>query len=91
VSQAVQDVVAREFPSFDPYPWGRFDWVSTLLNNLLFAQPLAEEYAALFAGLSDSELDALADSFSFDQCEVSETLRSQLVAGQSTARAVGLV
>jgi aryl-phospho-beta-D-glucosidase BglC (GH1 family) len=82
VSQAVQDVVAREFPDFNPYPWGRFDWVSTLLNNLLFAQPLAEEYAALLTDLSDDELNALADSFSFEKCVVAESLRDQLVAGQ---------
>ncbi len=89
VSQAVQDLVAREFPAFDPYPWGRFDWVSTLLNNLLFAQPLAEEYAARFAGLSDVELDELADSFSFAQCLPSETLRRQLVESGIRERAVG--
>jgi hypothetical protein len=82
VSQAVQDLVAREFPDFNPYPWGRFDWVSTLLNNLLFAQPLAAEYAALLTGLNDDELDALADSFAFEQCAVDERLRDQLVGGQ---------
>jgi hypothetical protein len=81
VSQAVQDLVAREFPNWAPYPWGRFDTVATVLNNLLFAQPLADEYAELFRGLSDAELDALADSFSFEQCVVREALRDQLVAG----------
>jgi hypothetical protein len=87
VSQAVQDLAAREFPNFNPYPWGRFDWVATLLNNLLFAQPLAQEYAELLKGLSDDELDALADSFSFEQCEVAETLRDQLVSGQDAEQA----
>jgi hypothetical protein len=87
VSQAVQDLVAREFPNFNPYPWGRFDWVATLLNNLLFAQPLAQEYADLLKGLGDDELDALADSFSFEQCEVAETLRDQLVSGQDAEQA----
>jgi hypothetical protein len=82
VSQAVQDLAAREFPSWTPYPWGRFDAVATLLNNLLFAQPLADEYAELFRGLTDHELDSLADSFSFEQCVVRESLRDQLVAGQ---------
>ncbi len=52
-----------------------------MLNNLLFAQPLADDYAELFRGLSDAELDALADSFSFEQCVVRESLRDQLVAG----------
>ncbi|WP_052207296.1 glycoside hydrolase family 5 protein [Sinomonas humi] len=82
VSQAVQDLMEREFPNWTPYPWGRFDTVATVLNNLLFAQPLADDYAELFRGLSDNELDALADSFSFEQCEVRESLRDQLVSGQ---------
>jgi aryl-phospho-beta-D-glucosidase BglC (GH1 family) len=41
VTQPVQDLVAEEFPTFDLYPWGRFEWVGTLLLNIIFAQPLA--------------------------------------------------
>ena len=62
-------MMAREFPHFDPYPWGRADWVRTLLNNLTIAQPLAHEYAELFRGLDESELVALADSFALAQCD----------------------
>jgi endoglucanase len=78
VSEPVQSLVAREFPDFNPYPWGRFDWVRTLLLNITFAQPMAGEYAELFRGLDDSELAALADSFAFAGCSVRETLRDQL-------------
>lgn len=81
VTQPVQDLVAREFPNFDAYPWGRFDWVRTLLVNLLLAQPMADEYAELFRGLDDDELRALADSFAFENCEVRESLLAQLRAG----------
>ena len=34
VTQPIQDLVAREAPDFDPYPWGRFDWVRTLVLNI---------------------------------------------------------
>jgi endoglucanase len=78
VTQPVQDLIAREFPDFDPYPWGRFDWVRTLLLNITIAQPLAHEYASLFRGLDDTELDALADSFAFDSCAVREPLLAVL-------------
>jgi endoglucanase len=78
VTQPVQDLIAREFPDFDPYPWGRFDWVRTLLLNILISQPLANEYASLFRGLDDSELDALADSFAFESCAVREPLLAEL-------------
>ena len=78
VTQPVQDLIAREFGDFDPYPWGRFDWVRTLLLNLTIAQPLAHEYANRFRGLDDTELDALADSFAFDSCEVRTPLLDEL-------------
>ncbi len=81
VADPVQQLVEQEAPHFDPYPWGRFDWVRTLLLNLTFAQPLADEYAELFRGLSDEELDALADSFAFENCTVRESLRAQLAEG----------
>ncbi|AYG04137.1 glycoside hydrolase family 5 protein [Gryllotalpicola protaetiae] len=81
VTMPVQELVDSEAPHFDPYPWGRFDWVRTMLLNLTLAQPLADEYAQLFCGLDDSELDALADSFAFENCQVRETLRRQLVEG----------
>jgi hypothetical protein len=78
VTQPVQDLIAREFPDFDPYPWGRSDWVRTLLLNITIAQPLAHEYANRFRGLDDGELDALADSFGFDSCAVREPLLAEL-------------
>jgi aryl-phospho-beta-D-glucosidase BglC (GH1 family) len=78
VTGPVQDLIAAEFPAFAPYPWGRTDWVRTLLLNILFAQPLAYEYADLLRGLDDSELDALAHSFEFANCAVREPLLSRL-------------
>ncbi|NAS20224.1 cellulase family glycosylhydrolase [Herbidospora sp. NEAU-GS84] len=74
-------MIAEEFPGFDPYPWGQYDWVRTLLLNLTVAQPLAYEYAELFRGLTDDELIALADSFALANCDVRTTLRDQLIAG----------
>jgi endoglucanase len=81
VTMPVQDLIATEFPDFNPYPWGRFDWVRTLLLNITIAQPLAEEYAELFRGLNDDELDALADSFAFENCAIRESLLEQLRQG----------
>lgn len=78
VTQPVQDLIAREFPDFDPYPWGPFDWVRTLLLNITISQPLAHDYASRFRGLDDSELDALADSFAFESCGVRQPLLAEL-------------
>ncbi len=85
VTVPVQELMASEFPDFNPYPWGRADWVRTLLNCIIFAQPLASEYAARLSGATDDELDALADSFLLEHCIVREPLRGQLVAAISQA------
>ena len=81
VTRPVQELVAREFPRFDPYPWGGADWVRNLLLGITFAQPMTVEYADLFRGLDDSELLALADSFAFASCAVREPLRAELENG----------
>jgi aryl-phospho-beta-D-glucosidase BglC (GH1 family) len=85
VTQPVQDLIAREFPDFAPYPWGRSDRVRALLLNILIAQPLAQEYADRLRGLDDSELDALADSFAFACCKVREPLLAELQYGLAAA------
>ena len=81
ITGPVQDLLEREFPDFDPYPWGRWDWVRTLLMTITFAQPMVDEYAALFAGLGEDELAALADSFALENCLVREPLRQRLHNG----------
>lgn len=81
VTKPFQDMMAREFPDFDPYPWGRFDWVRTLVLNITVAQPLADEYAEMFRGLGDADLIALADSFALANCGVRTTLAERLRSG----------
>lgn len=81
VTKPFQAMIEKEFPGFDPYPWGRFDWVRTLILNITVAQPLAQEYAELFRGLGEEELLALADSFALSQCTPRATLLEQLRNG----------
>jgi endoglucanase len=81
VTGPFQDMMAREFPGFEPYPWGRWDWVRTLLLNITVAQPLAAEYAELFRGLGEDDLLALADSFALANCSVRTSLIDQLGRG----------
>ncbi|MCU1441584.1 MAG: glycoside hydrolase family 5 protein [Rhodoglobus sp.] len=81
VTRPVQDLIEREAPDFNPYPRGRFDWVRTLLLNITIAHSLVDEYALLFRDLDDEELDALADSFAFENCQVREPLLEELKRG----------
>ena len=81
VTDPFQEMMAREFPAFDPYPWGRWDFTRTLLLNLTVAQPLAYEYAELFRGLGEDDLIALADSFALANCDRREPLLATLKRG----------
>ncbi|HLI01645.1 MAG TPA: cellulase family glycosylhydrolase [Acidimicrobiales bacterium] len=81
VTEPVQEMFAREFPNFAPYPWGMRDWVRTLLLNVMVAQPLASEYAELFRGLSEADLVDLADSWRLENCDIRTSLLAQLSAG----------
>jgi endoglucanase len=69
----------REFPGFDPYPFGARRYVEQLVLNICFAEPLADEFAACFAGASDEELVALGECFAFGNCEPNAEL-CELVA-----------
>jgi hypothetical protein len=58
----------REFPGYDPYPFGARRYVEQLVLSICFAEPLAGEFAACFADASDEELVALGASFEFGAC-----------------------
>jgi hypothetical protein len=78
VLRPVFELMNREFPDFVPYPWGKREWARTLLMHITLAQPLASEYASLFAGLAHADVTALADSFAFENCDVREPLAELL-------------
>jgi hypothetical protein len=58
----------REFPGFDPYPFGARRYVEQLVLSMCFAEPLADEFAACFTDASDEELVALGECFAFRNC-----------------------
>jgi endoglucanase len=65
---------AREFPGFDPYPFGALRYVEQLVLCMCFAEPLSDEFAACFAEASDEELAALGECFAFGNCVADEEL-----------------
>ncbi|GAA3163785.1 hypothetical protein GCM10010466_63420 [Planomonospora alba] len=70
----LHELMATEFPGWDPYPWGARYQTDDLIRHILIAQALLPEYAALLVGLSDDELLALADSFALSACVRREPL-----------------
>ncbi|GII76351.1 hypothetical protein Sru01_13330 [Sphaerisporangium rufum] len=76
-------LMETEAPEWDPYPWGARYQTDDLIRHILIAQALLPEYAAGFAGRSDEELLALADSFALGACTRRDRL-IELLAGNLT-------
>ncbi|MDR2377945.1 MAG: glycoside hydrolase family 5 protein [Bifidobacteriaceae bacterium] len=81
----IVDLVRREFPAYDGYPWGTEYWVHTLVPHIVFAEPMVADYAAIMAGLDDRQLAELADSFQFANCDTRQGLADRLRADLAAA------
>jgi hypothetical protein len=68
VLDPIDELFDREFPDFAPYPWGRRHWVHRLVRHILLAEPLVEDFARCFEGVTPEEAERLAGSFAFDRC-----------------------
>jgi endoglucanase len=66
--QPLEELVAREFPDFRPFPWGQRWLIHRLVRHVLLADAMVPEFAACFAGLGERELDELLDSFRLGRC-----------------------
>jgi aryl-phospho-beta-D-glucosidase BglC (GH1 family) len=76
----IEETFRREFPAFDPFPFGQRSWIHSLVRHILLAEPLVDDFGACFVGASGAEIDALADSFRFDRCDQRQRLRDILRA-----------
>ncbi len=80
VTAPIEDLMAREFPGYDPFPSGVHWQVTRLLREILFSEAIVGEFGALFSGATERSLDELALSFRFDNCVKREKLVSLLKA-----------
>jgi endoglucanase len=76
--EPLEHVVRSEFPDFEPFPWGQRAWVHQIVRHMLFAEPMVDDFAACFAGVTAADARAAADSFSFENCERRERLAEML-------------
>ena len=74
VLEPLEQLVATEYPDFDPFPWGTKPWLNVLVRHILLAEPLVDEYAECFRGLDADGAAELARSFRFDRCVERERL-----------------
>ncbi|MGH3391621.1 MAG: hypothetical protein ACRDOO_22345 [Actinomadura sp.] len=80
----IEELFDREFPGFDPFPWGRRAWIHRLVRNILLAEPLVQEFGRCFEGVTPDEAGSLAGSFAFERCarreHLAEVLREHLTS-----------
>jgi hypothetical protein len=90
VMEPLHDLIAKEFPRWQAYPWSARASTDDMVRHLLLAQALVSEYAERFRGLSDPELLALADSFTLANCvrrdRLCAVLRQHTVAATTPER-----
>ena len=68
VLQPLEDLVAAEFPDYEPYPYGRRWLVHRLVRHILLAEAMMGDFAARFAGARAEDVEELADSFRLERC-----------------------
>jgi endoglucanase len=68
VLQPLEDLVAAEFPDYEPYPYGRRWLVHRLVRHILLAEAMMGDFAARFAGATAEDVEELADSFRLERC-----------------------
>lgn len=64
----VEELFAKEFPNYDPFPFGAQWQINRLIRNILLAEPMADEFAELFRDITENEIDELMASFEFSNC-----------------------
>ncbi|KAF8587348.1 glycoside hydrolase family 5 protein [Ramaria rubella] len=78
LEQWIKDNVSEEHQKLYPPHWTVKKRVAELSRHILVAEYLVEEWAELFRGKSEKELDELASSFLFENCVQREELNSSL-------------
>ncbi|MGY1841404.1 MULTISPECIES: glycoside hydrolase family 5 protein [unclassified Modestobacter] len=78
VLEPIEQLVAREFPDFQPYPWGQHRWIHGIVRHVLLAEALVGDFGAAFAGVTPAEAEQLAGVFALDRCVVREPLAELL-------------
>ena len=83
---AIDETFAREFPQGSDLPWDAGWQTRRMVRNILFAEALVPETAALFADLDEVRIDRLMQSFAFGNCGQRGPL-VDILAGKFTATA----
>jgi hypothetical protein len=78
VLSPIEELFEKEFPEYDPYPFGQKSQIAILVRHILIAEALVPQYCNLFKDLTNDELIALAESFNFKNYKKRERLENIL-------------
>jgi endoglucanase len=78
IMEPVEELLKTEFPHYNPGPFGAMWMARRLIRHILIAEALVPEYAELFRGMSETEIDEMLQSFQFKNCVVREPLAKAL-------------
>ena len=77
----VRQEIPQRFQDIYPFPvWKMEDRIARLSRNILVSEFLVKEWAEHFVGKSDDEIDEIAKSFAFGNCDKREELNRILTA-----------
>jgi aryl-phospho-beta-D-glucosidase BglC (GH1 family) len=77
--EPLEQTFAVEFPNYNPGPYGGGQHrIKRLVRNILLAEALLPEFAELFRGMSETEIDEMMQSFLFKNCIVRQPLAKML-------------
>ncbi len=76
----LREALAEAAPDWQPGPFGADWYAKRHVRHLLLSEALLPEFANLFKGLSEADIDALMQSFQFKNCAVRRDLADILTA-----------
>jgi endoglucanase len=76
VLSPLEERFAREFPGHPDRTW----WINRLVRHILLAEPMVQEYAECFRGLTKEGIDEVVDSFALANCVTRERLVEAVTA-----------
>jgi aryl-phospho-beta-D-glucosidase BglC (GH1 family) len=76
----IEELFRKEFPEYQPFPFGVQRHIAQLVRHMLLSEPLLDEFAERFRGYTAEQIDLLMHSFLLENCcqrtELADILRS---------------
>src|SRR5262249_60069988 len=63
----LEELVAREFPAFEPFPYGQRWLIHRLVRHILLAEAMVGDLADRFRDLRPEDVEELVGSFRFER------------------------